>query len=145
MMDLQINPTLLAPDTEDGGQVAAVDDQAPAAVRPTLPEGVYCADQTLPDGRTELFRANGRIYTLPTKASAKMAFRMMRRIRLGASEIEAMTGMLYDVLGDAVMDFLADEDLSEEQMDWVTDAISKYMFGAAKLAGLGKSATGPTR
>lgn len=139
MVDLAVNP-----DLADG--VILVDSPVEGEQpRPALPDGLYYADQPLPEDRVELFRANGHIYTLPKHVKPKIAFRQMRRLRQGMSEERAMSEALYDLLGDAVMDFLCDEDLSDEQMDQVTDAVQKYMMGSAKLAGLGKSGNGPSR
>lgn len=135
--DLVINPAI-------GGDDTAADSPA-GETRPALPRGIYYADAALPDDRAELFRVADRVYTVPKKVDPRVAFRQMRRLRQGVSEEKAIADSLYDVLGDAVMDFLADEELTEEQYEAVGDAISKYMMGAAKLAGLGKSQNGPQR
>lgn len=130
---LQVNPAFLTP-TAPGVEG-----------REALPPGLFWADQDLPAGREELFRVNGRVYTVPTQVPPKVVFRQMRRLRRGASEIQAAADLMYDVLGDAVMDFLADEDLSDPEYEAVGDAITKYVGSAARLAGLGKSPNGPTR
>lgn len=113
--------------------------------RAALPEGVYWDDQPLPVDRAELFRVNGRVYTVAAQIDPRVAFRQMRRLRKGASEQQAAADAIYDVLGDAVMDYLADEKLTEEQYGQVTSAVEQYMLSASKLAGLGKSSNGPRR
>lgn len=122
---LQVNPDLLR------------DDDAPTGPD-GLPAGVVLEDQPLPEGRVELFRVNGRVYTVPAVADPRIMFRYMRATRKGNAE-SAMSEMLYGVLGDAIIDVLADEELAPDELQAVMKAVQKYTMSAANRAGLGNS------
>lgn len=99
-----------------------------------LPEGVFREGVILPEDRTELFRANGRVYTVPKEVNPRIAFRFMRDIRRQQSQEVAAANLLYSILGDATMDFLADEDLSQDEMKQVMKAVQKHAMAATKNA-----------
>jgi len=120
---LRVNPDLL------------VEEDGPAI--PVLPAGVYLEDEETPVGRVELFRVNGRKYTVAKRVDPGIAFRYMRAIRKRQSQESALADMLYDVLGDAVVDALADEALSHEEMASVMKAVEKHTMSVMKAAGLG--------
>lgn len=102
----------------------------------TLPEGVYRVQTDIPAERVELFRigADGdtRIYTIPRKVNPRHSMGMLRDIRKGGGQEVALTNFMYAVLGDAVMDALADEELSEEEFEAVMKAVRKHATGAMK-------------
>lgn len=129
-MAFSVNPDLL-------GDEPATDQAAPAAA-PKLPPGVYLEDEPIPEGRTELFRCNGRKYTLSKVVDPRLMFRYLRELKRnrGTSEL-AMAGLLYDVLGEAIVDALADEDLSTTEMQQVMEAVKRYTMSAVDQAGLG--------
>jgi hypothetical protein len=98
-----------------------------------LPVGVFLASEypegmALPLGWTELFRVNDKVYGIKTKVNPGVAFRLMRSIRKEGSLEVAMTDMLYDVLGDDVMEVLATEDLDEKEFDAVMKAVNKHVM-----------------
>src|SRR5687768_9642669 len=89
-----------------------------------LPEGVYKEGEEIPADRTLLFAVNGRQYTAPKNVSNRVVFRFLRSVRKGSEE-SGMADLLYETLGDAVMDALADEDLSDEEFAQVMKVIRK--------------------
>lgn len=97
-----------------------------------LPAGVFLVDADLPPDRVELFRANGRVYTVPKEVNPRIAFAFMRDIRKKQSQEVAAANLLYAILGDATMDFLADEDLSPEETAAVMKAVQKHAMAATK-------------
>jgi hypothetical protein len=104
-----------------------VDQDKPTA----LPEGVYPEGELIPDDRIELFTVNGRVYTAPKHVNPQVMFRYMRSVRKGHDE-EGMATLLYDTLGEAVMDALADEDLAPEEFTQVIKVIEAHVSGAAR-------------
>lgn len=106
----------------------------------SLPDGVYPeadwkewkAAKTLPEGRTELFTANGRVYTAPSYISPSVTFRYMKAMRQRSGEENAMADLLYETLGDAIMDHLASEDLSADEFRQVMTVVRKHVAGAAQ-------------
>lgn len=122
---LVVNPSLL------------LDDDSPQLTNADLPAGVYLEGSTLPEGRVELFRVNGRLYTVPTAVDPRIMFRFVRALRQRKQEELAMADMLYDVLGSSIIDFLADEGLAPEETAAVMKAVSKYTMSAMNRAGLG--------
>lgn len=114
--------------TDDGLQVNPVLTEVGEA----LPDGVFRVGDDLPDERTELFRANGRIYTVPRAVNPRVVFAFMRDIRQKQSQEVAAANLLYAILGDATMDFLADEDLSDDEMKAVMKAVQRHAMAATK-------------
>ena len=122
-MKLSVNPDLL----ED-------EDTA-------LPEGVYEEVQwdnrdelgdefkSKMSARVELFRANGRVYTLPKSVDPRFAFRYLRDLRKRSDPEVAMARLFGDVLGDGIMDVLAEEELDEAQLRAVMKAVAKHTMG----------------
>lgn len=129
-MGMQVNRELLDEDgvTPDG--------------QPKLPDGVYDADEwdswkTLKvpptDTRIELFRVNGRVYTVSKLFDPGAMFRYMRAVRKNrGDDIGPQADLMYDVLGDAVMDALADEKLTPDQFRTVMQVVEKHVAGLAK-------------
>lgn len=112
--------------------VMMVDDEQAAE---PLPAGVYPVDAVengLPDGWVELFRVNDRVYAVQKNRNPQFVFRYMRSLRKGRDETAAMADLLYDVLGDGVMDAMADEDLSEAEIAAVMKAVQKYTVQIAQ-------------
>lgn len=108
----------------------------------TLPTGVYPIDEDtgkapIPDNRLELFRVSGKAYTVPKVADPRLIFRFIRALRGADNEVMAGARMMDDVLGTAVVDALAEEQLEPEQMAAVMKAVNKYMFSAMQRSGLG--------
>lgn len=109
------------------------------AGRPELPAGVFYEDQELPGHRVELFRVNGRVYTVSRVADPRISFRLIRAVkRYGSMELAAADAM-YDLLGEAVVDALADEELAPEELKQVMSAVGKYSMSTFQAAGLGNS------
>lgn len=105
-----------------------------------LPEGVFLEAEWDPEqypGRSELFRANGRVYTLAKRVDPRLAFRYMRDLRRNTDQEIAMANLLGSVLGDAIMDVLAEEELSDDQLRTVMKAVTKHTMGALERT-LGK-------
>lgn len=128
-----VNPALLTGDDDP----ALPDGADPADAGGALPAGVFWVGAELPAGRLELFRVNGRVYTVPAAADPRIVFRMLRAMRKGDQD-RAMADMLYDVLGEPVVDALADEEgLDAAQLGQIMQAIQKYTMSAMKRAGLG--------
>ena len=102
----------------------------------TLPDGVYRTDGEIPKERVELFRigAEGdlRIYTIPRQVNPRHSMGMLRDIRKGGGQEVALANFMYAVLGDAVMDALADEDLAPAEFESVMKAVRKHATGAMK-------------
>lgn len=122
-MGIQVN---LQDDTAESGFQVNLD---PAG----LPEGVYNVGDEVPDGRVEIFRVNGRVYTLNKRVDPRIVFRMIRDIHKGGAGSDvAQANLLYEVLGDAVIDYLADEELSDEEYEQVMKAVQKHTMKAAK-------------
>lgn len=129
------------------------DDVTPTG-KPTLPDGVFDAlewdswvdekragsvGREEPQTRIELFRVNGRVYTAPTRFDPGAMFRYMRAVRKGGAgdDMGPVANLMYDVLGDAVMDALADEKLSEDEFRTVMKVVQKHTAGLAQRT-LGK-------
>jgi hypothetical protein len=134
-MGMQVNEDILN-DTQDG--------------KPILIDGVY--DDEVWDGwklaktlnehapdRAELFRVNGRVYTAPSRLDGRVMFRFMRATRKAGEQgdARAYADLMYDVLGDAVMDALADEEMSDEETAAVMKVVEKHTAGVMKKT-LGK-------
>ena len=120
---LTVNPSLLGDDASTGG----------------LPAGVYRvgadgSEPVVPADRVELFRAEGKIFTIPRQVDPGIAFRYLRSIRQRRDSEAAMADMLYDVLGEAVMDALADTKLTPDQFGQVMKAVNKHTMGAIQKA-----------
>ena len=107
-----------------------------------LPEGVYLVDdwakmkeaKELPSGRTELFTVNDRVYTAPTAVDHRAVFRYMKAVRKGHGDEAAMADMMYETLGDAVMEALAEETLAPDEFRQVMRVVQKHVAGATKNA-----------
>lgn len=131
-MAFAVNPELV-------GDLPVADEQGKRL--PPLPPGVYREDEEIPENRVELFRVNGRRYTLPKTVDPRVVFRFMRAIRRAGKsdlgQVEVISSMLYEVLGDATVDALADEDLAPDELEQVMGAITKYTMSAFNRAGLG--------
>lgn len=97
-----------------------------------LPDGVVKIGDPLPPGRTELFRVNGNVYTIPRVVDPRIAFRYLRDIRRNQDQAVAMSNMMFAILGDAVMDALAEEELSPAEFDQVMKAVQKHSMSAMK-------------
>jgi hypothetical protein len=113
-----VNPSLLADgdeETADGG----------------LPDGVYPEGTVVPPEREELFRVEGKIYTVPKRIDPGIAFRYMKSVRKGRGD-QAAADMLYDVLGEAVIDVLAADKLDQDQVAAVMKAAEKYAMSAIR-------------
>jgi len=112
-----VNPSLLADEEEEttGG----------------LPDGVYLEGTLVPPDREELFRVEGKIYTVPKRIDPGIAFRYMKNIRKGRGD-QAAADMLYDVLGEAVIDVLAADKLDQDQVAAVMKATEKYAMSAIR-------------
>ena len=108
-----------------------------------LPVGVYLDGEPVPADRTLLFGVNGKQYTAPKKVPKKVVFRYLRALHNDEGE-KAMADMVYEVLGDAVMDALATEDLHDDEFDQVMRVVRKHVMGATE-ATLGNSSNGRRR
>jgi len=108
-----------------------------------LPVGVYLASEPIPADRAKLFEVNGRQYTAPRLVDRRVIFRYLRSLHNDEGE-KAMADMVYEVLGGAVIDVLAEEDLTEEQFDQVMRVVRKHIGGAAEKT-LGNSSSGRRR
>lgn len=116
------------------------DDPAGEADSAPLPDGVYDEQdwaerktaRQLPPGRTELFTVNGRVYTAPSTVDPGVIFRYMKVLRQRGDTETAMADMLYDVLGDAVMDILGQEKLDPDEFRQVMRVVQKHVAGATK-------------
>lgn len=102
-----------------------------------LPEGVYKnpgedAEWVCPEGRTELFRTDALIFTAPTSINPQVTVRYMRNLRKSGSQDTALANLLFDVLGESVMDALADEDLSEDEFALVMKVVEKHVLGVTR-------------
>jgi len=126
MTDLVVNQELLVED-------------APRA----MPEGVYPSGDEIPPDRVLLFEVNGRQYTVPKRVNPNVVFRYLRAVRREEGE-RAIAEMMYQVLGEGVIDALADEDLSDEQMAQVMKVVRRHVMGATE-ATLGNSSNGQRR
>lgn len=104
-----------------------------------LPAGVFAVGTEVPANRVELFRANGRIYTAPRVADPRITFRFMRALHRRVNQEQAISDMMYEILGEPVVDELADGDLTEDQLAQVMKVITKYTMSAFNRAGLGNS------
>ena len=125
MVEIEVKDELEAVDT-GGLQVN------PELGDDALPAGIFPVGVILPEDRVELFRANGRVYTVPKEVNPRIAFAFMRDIRKKQSQEVAAANLLYAILGDDVIDFLADEDLEPEQMKAVMAAVQKHAMAATK-------------
>ena len=106
-----------------------------------LPEGVFEAGQEIPPDRVLLFEVNGRQYTGPKKVDHRIVFRYLRAVRRDEDSSVAMANLLGDALGDAVLDALATEELSDEEFRQVMRVVEKHMMGSME-ATLGNSSNG---
>lgn len=105
----------------------------------SLPEGVFLAgdwakmaeDKSLPADRQELFTVNGRVYTAPKRVDHRVVFQYMKSVRNGDSE-QGMANALYGVLGDAVMDVLATEELSPDEFRTVMKVVERHLAGSVR-------------
>ena len=97
-----------------------------------LPAGVFLEGDEIPAERQELFRVNGRVYTVAKHIDPRIAFRYMRAVRKGRGD-EAAANMMYDVLGEAVIDALADENLEPDHIKAVMKAAEKYAMSAIRV------------
>lgn len=128
-MGVKVNEDLLVDEAQQDGEV--------------LPAGVYLEGEPVPSDRTKLFEVNGRQYTVPKVVNPQVMFRYLRSVRRDESD-RATADMLYDVLGEAVMDALADEKLSPDEFSQVMRAIRKHVMGSTELT-LGNSSNGRPR
>lgn len=126
-MGVVVNPDVAA-DSEDPETAA-------------LPEGVYKntgEDWSCPDpDRVELFRTDARIFTAPKNANPQIVFRYLRSMRKGSGDA-GMAELLYEVLGEPIMDALADEKLTEAEFKAVMGVVEAHALKATKRV-LGKS------
>jgi hypothetical protein len=127
-MGIVVNPDVVA-DSEESGAA-------------TLPEGVYRNEQDedwkCPDPeRVELFRTDAKIFTAPKSANPQVVFRYLRAMRKGAGDA-GMAELLYEVLGEPIMDALADEKLTESEFKAVMGVVEAHAMKATKRV-LGKS------
>jgi hypothetical protein len=123
------------------------DEPVDEAGNPVLPMGVYPSEEwagyeQTKSGpaleRVKLFEVNGRAYTAPKAFDNRVMFRYMRAVRKNkGDDIAPVADLMYDVLGDAVMDCLADEQLTESEFSQVMKVVEKHTAGVAQRA-LGK-------
>lgn len=107
----------------------------------TLPEGVYRnghdEDWKCPDpDRVELFRTDAKIFTAPKNANPQVVFKYLRSMRKGQGD-SGMAELLYEVLGEPIMDALADEKLTEAEFKDVMRVVEAHAMKATKRV-LGK-------
>jgi hypothetical protein len=111
-MGIQTNPELLVPDNE-------------------LVDGVFREGDELPPDRTELFRTDGFVYTVPTDIQPNLVFGYLRDLRREGPEMAAAI-LMEKVIGPSVMDVLADHStMTAEEFAQVYRAIQKYTMGSA--------------
>ena len=109
-----------------------------------LPVGVYLMSEEIPADRVKLFEVNDRQFTAPRNIDKRVIFRYLRSLHQDDSDDKAMAGMMYGVLGEAVMDTLAEQELSDEEFDQVMKVVRKHTMGAAERS-LGNSSNGRRR
>ena len=97
-----------------------------------LPAGVYQTDEEIPEDRVLLFTADGLRYTVTREIQPNVVFRYFRNLRkLGDNE--ALAHLLHDVLGEDVMDVLAENtNLTKPEFRAVMKAAQKHTMGAAQ-------------
>jgi len=97
-----------------------------------LPTGVYQTAEEIPDDRVLLFTADGLRYTVTKEIQPNVVFRYFRNLRkLG--DTEALAHLLHDVLGEDVMDVLAENtNLTKPEFQAVMRAAQKHTMGAAQ-------------
>ena len=123
-MGITVNQALL--DSEDGSTGLEA-----------LPVGVYFTPKPdepewkCPEDRAELFRTDKKIYTAPKRVPGKIVMQYMRAIHKGSSD-QAMAQVLYQVLGEGIIDALADEDLTEDEFKTVMKVVEKHTLGATQ-------------
>lgn len=109
-----------------------------------LPVGVYLIGEPVPADRVKLFEVNGRQYTSLKTVDHRIVFRYLKTLRKDSDSAAAMANLMYDALGDAVMDALATEELTPDQFDIVMRVVEKHIMGATNQA-LGNSSSGRRR
>lgn len=98
-----------------------------------LPEGVYKVGAEISPERVEIFRVNDRVYTLLRQVDPRVVFRMIREIHKGGGNADiAQANLLYEVLGEGVIDFLAEEKLDPDQYTQVMKAVQKHTMKSAR-------------
>lgn len=79
--------------------------------------------------RIELFAINGKSYSIPKRPGPNVTIRYLRDVRRHGKE-HAIAGLMEAMLGTEGMDALADyEDLTDEEMDSVMDAVQRHVLG----------------
>lgn len=131
-MSLQINEDLLRDDADTAAGSSDNDVQLPDGVYPDAEWAEMKAARKLPEGRTELFGVNGRVYTAPSLIDPGVIFRYMKAVRQRDPGDSAMADLLYELLGEPVMDVLAEEKLSPEEFRSVMKVVQKHVAGATK-------------
>jgi hypothetical protein len=116
-----------------------LDDEQPDV----LPKGVYLIDEPIPQDRVKLFEVSGRQYTVPRVVDKRVVFRYLRSLHNDEGE-RALADMMYEVLGSAVIDTLAEVELTDDQFGAVMRAVRKHVMGATEGA-LGNSQSGRRR
>lgn len=109
-----------------------------------LPVGVYLEAEPIPADRVLLFEVNGRQYTSPKKVDHRVVFRYLKALRQDNDSAVALAHLMYDALGDAVMDALGTEELDDEQFQTVMRVVEKHVMGATNQT-LGNSSSGRRR
>lgn len=115
-------------------QIANVDEQ-PQGLQVVesdseLPEGVFLVGTELPPERVEIFRVNGRVYTVARRVDPRVVFKLLRDIKRSQDSTIALSNLMYSVLGEGVMEFLAEEQLSDEEFEAVMKAVQKHTMKA---------------
>lgn len=108
------------------------------------PPGVYLEGEPIPPDRVLLFEVNGKQYTAPKRVDHRIVFRYLKAVRQGDSDTSAIAHLMYDLLGEAVMDALATEELDEKEFQTVMKVVERHTMGAMEKT-LGNSQSGRGR
>jgi hypothetical protein len=88
--------------------------------------------------RVVLFSINGIDYHIPKRPGPNVALRYLRDTRRHGREY-ALAGMMEAMVGRAGMDALADyEDLTDEELDSVMQAVHRHVLGPLERGKSGK-------
>lgn len=112
---------------QDPGRVERAEEPSPGASGPPNAEP--------PPGKVKLFSIDGKDYFIPKEPGPNVSVRYLRDVRKHGQDY-AVAGLMEAMLGEDGVDALAEyEELTEEDLDHIMEAVKRHALGRGTKKG----------